>query len=159
MITREQALEALWAVETWLGDVAPESRKVLRQYIEQGAQPGADVVLTEDRVEWVVNDIAELGVKIGNQFFFLYKGHSLVYGQDSSDVIDGVAVNHDADPPIKHHWRPVFKREFGECCHPVNYEDLRQCGHPHKWGTVSLGDSDEWKPLPAAPQPQQEQTK
>lgn len=46
MITQQQALEALWAVETWLGDVAPESRKVLRQYIEQGAAPVADVVPT-----------------------------------------------------------------------------------------------------------------
>ena len=53
--------------------------------------------LTKDDVEWVVNDLAELGVKIGNQFFFLYKGRSYQGGNK---------------------WRYVGKREFGECCHP-----------------------------------------
>lgn len=42
-------------------------------------------------------------------------------------------------------WRPVFKREFGECVHPINHADYS------KIGTVSLDDSDEWKPLPPAP--------
>lgn len=93
--------------------------------------------LTEEQVEWVVNDNAELGVKIGNQFFFCYKGRSLVYGKDSRD---GVALHDDASPM---HWRPVFKREFGECIHPINYDNLELIG------TVSLQDSDDWKPLPA----------
>jgi hypothetical protein len=31
--------------------------------------------LSPDVVEWVVNDNAELGVKIGKQFFWLYKGN------------------------------------------------------------------------------------
>jgi hypothetical protein len=100
-------------------------------------------------VEWVVNDIAELGVKIGDQFFFLYKGYSLVYGDsefESERPKDGIAKHDDGTPM---HWRPVGKREFGECCHPVNYEDLRKCGQPHYIGTVRLDDSDEWKPLPA----------
>lgn len=87
--------------------------------------------LTDADVEWVTNDNAELGVKIGNQFFFLYKGHSLVYESGT----------HDDGTPMQ--WRHVFKREFGECCHPVNYSD------PTKWGTVSLSDSDEWKTLPS----------
>jgi hypothetical protein len=39
-------------------------------------------------------------------------------------------------------YRPVFKREFGECCHPINYED------PRMIGKVSLDDSDDWKPIP-----------
>lgn len=98
--------------------------------------------LRDEDVEWVVNDIAELGVKIGNQFFWLYKGHSLVYGtEDDPERKDGICL-HDNGKPM--HWRPVGKREFGECCHPVNYKD------PSQWGTVSLDDSDEWKPLPAA---------
>lgn len=91
--------------------------------------------------EWVVNDIAELGVKIGNRFFWLYKGESLVYGADAEDVKDGI-VQHDEGGDM--HWRPVFKREFGECAHPLNRAD------PTRIGTVSLDDSDEWKPLPAA---------
>jgi len=90
-------------------------------------------------VEWVVNQIAELGVKIGDQFFFCYKGHSLTYtGENGSDVV----LMENSDQPM--HWRPVFKREFGECVHPINYKDLT------KIGTVSLDDSDNWKPLPAA---------
>lgn len=58
-----------------------------------------NLVLEPDNVEWVVNDIAELGVKIGNQLFFMYKGHSLVYSKE-----DDVGMR----------WRPVYKREFGE---------------------------------------------
>lgn len=87
-------------------------------------------------VEWVVNDIAELGVKIGGQFFFLYKGSSLVY----DDPVHTDEGPNEGKPMM---WRPVFKREFGECCHPLNYDD------PRKIGTVSLDDSDEWKPLPS----------
>ena len=86
--------------------------------------------------EWVVNSLAELGVKIGERFYFLYKGESLVY-QDPSFVEE----DSDSDAPIK--WRPVGKREFGECCHPVNYDN------PSLIGTVSPDDSDEWAPLPA----------
>ena len=94
--------------------------------------PTANGHLTEDDVEWVVNDNAELGVKIGAQFFFLYKGESLVY----RDVL------HDDGRPMQ--WRPVKKREFGECCHPINHAD------PTRIGTVSLEDSDCWRPLPAS---------
>lgn len=97
-------------------------------------------MLTDKDVQWVVNDNAELGVKIGNQFFWMYKGRSLVYD-------DGL---HDDGTPM--HWRPVFKREFGECCHPVNYEDLRKCGYPHVIGQVSLDDDDEWQELPKSQQ-------
>lgn len=99
-------------------------------------------LLKQEQVEWVVNDIAELGVKIGDQFFWLYKGHSLIYGSDEDFGHDRGVCTHDNGTPM--HWRPVGKREFGECCHPVNYKE------PSKWGTVSLNDSDEWKPLPAA---------
>lgn len=98
--------------------------------------------LTADQVEWIVNDIAELGVKIGDQFFFLYKGRSLVYGDDPESQAAGVCLNSDTDPPTKHMWRPVFKWEFGECAHPINHQDYS------KIGTVSLDDSDEWQPLP-----------
>ena len=52
--------------------------------------------------EWIVNDLGELGVKIGDDFNFLYKGRSY----------DGGTM-----------WRPVYKREFGECCHPLDYKE------------------------------------
>jgi hypothetical protein len=99
-------------------------------------------VLKKEDVEWIVNDIAELGVKIGDQFFFCYKGRSLVYGDDDASRAAGVALNEDTEPPTQHMWRPIFMREFGECIHPLNYKD------PTKIGTVSLDDSDDWQPLP-----------
>jgi hypothetical protein len=83
--------------------------------------------LAADEVEWVVNNIAELGVKIGNQFFFLYKGRSLVY-------------RNDENPPIR--WRLVGKREFGECCHPPSLSMLT--------GTYDIDTGGDWKDLPAA---------
>lgn len=89
--------------------------------------------LTENDVEWITNDLAELGVKIGDQFFFLYKAHSLVYDSPSE---------YPEDSPTPRYWRHVFKREFGECAHPINYEN------PRLIGTVSLDDSDEWKVIP-----------
>lgn len=97
--------------------------------------------LTPDDVEWVVNDIAELGVKIGDQFFFLYKGESLVYGWLDPDPTKP-PLHDDGETPLQ--WRPVWKREFGECCHPINHENYALIG------TVSLDDDDCWQPIPAA---------
>lgn len=99
----------------------------------------APINLSADDVQWIVNDNAELGVKIGEQFFFCYKGHSLVYQSELHD--NGSQM----------YWRPVFKREFGECVHPVNWKEIREFGHEKTIGTVSLDDSDEWQPLPEPP--------
>lgn len=93
-------------------------------------------LLTEADVEWVVNSLGELGVKIGDQFFFLYKGRSFSYANDPTTETDDAGGRE----PIM--WRPVGKREFGECCHPINYDN------PKLNGTVSLNDGNEWKPLP-----------
>lgn len=99
-----------------------------------------------DDVEWIVNDNAELGVKIGDQFFFLYKGESLEYK-------DG---KHDDGTPIM--WRPVGKREFGECCHPVKFwkpgvaMPKRYRDELEYIPGLSFGkpeDSD-WRPMPQA---------
>ena len=54
------------------------------------------MALRSTDVEWIVNNEGELGVKVGDQFFFLYKGESLMYGNDMDQ------------------YRPVGKREFGE---------------------------------------------
>lgn len=96
-------------------------------------------VLSADAVEWVVNSLAELGVKIGDQFFFLYKGESLVYHEDDSDEFGA---------PLQ--WRHVGKREFGECCHPINDAD------PTRYGTVSTNDGRTWEPLPLTPRQPEE---
>lgn len=111
---------------------SPEARKWYKPYrCSACSEPRDEVTLSAEQVEWVVNDIAELGVKIGNQFFFLYKGYSLVYED----------TKHDDGSPM--HWRHVFKREFGECAHPINYQN------PTLIGTVSLADSEDWAPLPS----------
>ena len=57
-------------------------------------------MLKSSDVEWVVNNLGELGVKIGNQVFFCYKGESLQYSADPG--------NNDM------FYRPIGKREFGE---------------------------------------------
>lgn len=89
-------------------------------------------VLSEDDVQWIVNDLAELGVMIRGQAFFLYKGGSLVYED----------TKHEDGRPM--HYRTVGTREFGECCHPINHKDYSLKG------TVSLDDCDRWKLLPPA---------
>ena len=95
------------------------------------AQERAEPRLLRARdVQWITNDNAELGVKIGQQFFFLYKGDSLTYDE----------AQHDDGSPM--HWRTVGKREFGECAHPINHQDYS------KIGTVSLDDSDRWAVMP-----------
>lgn len=87
--------------------------------------------LNEGDVQWVVNDIAELGVSIGSKQFFLYKGQSYVGGRK---------------------YRRVGKREFGETQHPnLFYRD----GGRDRWykeaGLHSGIDSQdiyfEWKPI------------
>ena len=104
-------------------------------------------MLKDKQVEWVVNDISELGVKIGDQFFFMYKGRSLVYENGK----------HDNDEPMK--WRHIGKREFGECCHPWTAIELKQYGSLDRSRPVRLpetyigyhdGDQEEWYNLPTS---------
>lgn len=75
--------------------------------------------LTTDDVEWVVNEMGELGVKIGCQFFFLYKGYSYQGGEK---------------------YRPIGKREFGECCHPARQDQV-------KFPDYSAQDDEQWHPI------------
>lgn len=71
--------------------------------------------ISEDDVEWVVNDMSELGVKIGSRFFFLYKGDSLEYKEFEN-------AKHEDGTMMK--YRQVGKREFGECCYPLHLKVL-----------------------------------
>lgn len=52
-ITPQQAREALWAMSTWLGDAAPESRKLLAAFIDQAPEA------TGEPPEWQVEAIAK----------------------------------------------------------------------------------------------------
>ena len=83
-----------------------EKLKALRQLFVSTSS------ITANDVQWVVNDNAELGVKIGGKFYWLYKWESLEYKDQK----------HDDGTPIKD--RQVGKREFGECCHPLHLKRL-----------------------------------
>lgn len=113
-------------------------------------QPSGEVTDTEP--QWIVNDLGELGVKVGGRFFFLYKGDNIEYGANSSS--DGIALHDDGSPM---QYRIVGKREFGETCLPVKWvlqgrsEDRyheKLVYHPGlSFGKPEDGD---WKLLPAA---------
>lgn len=91
--------------------------------------------LNEDQVEWVINSLGELGVKIGEQFFFLYKGCSLAYTQTCEE---GVQLR----------WRLVGKREFGECCHPPRMNGMSAQQY---FSAPPVPDTEgTWSDLPAA---------
>lgn len=102
--------------------------------------------LTDADVEWVTNDNAELGVKIGDRFFFLYKGESLEYRTGLHD--DGIPMR----------WRHVYKREFGECCHP--WQTIkRHTGQdrlPEDFPSA-YGDSSDWNDLPRHLTPEEDE--
>jgi hypothetical protein len=82
--------------------------------------------LSPNQVEWVVNDIGELGVRINGTSFFFYKGESLVYTE-----------KHEDGSPMK--VRPVMKREFGEVCRPTHFKREK----PEQRYT----EGDGWTPL------------
>ncbi len=99
------------ALEKTISDLVDRNR-VLREETEHSNM--TRVVLREDDVEWVVNNLAELGVKVMGRYFFCYKGLSIEYTSDNN--------HNDHERPMK--VRRVFKREFGECVHPPELERL-----------------------------------
>lgn len=69
--------------------------------------------------QWIVNDLGELGVRVGDRFFFLYKGDNIEYGVDGiGEAENGIAIHEDGKP-MK--YRMVGKREFGETCWPLKW--------------------------------------
>lgn len=77
---------------------------------DTGAAETATPRLSAEDVKWVVNELGELGVKIGRQFFWLYKGMSIL--QETVDP---------SDPNGVKQYRRVGKREFGEVCRPPTW--------------------------------------
>lgn len=84
--------------------------------------------LRDADVEWIVNDLGELGVLITGQAFFMYKGESLRYDPSLKD---------DHAPT---QYRHVRKREFGESGPCSSSDDIR---------FITERDEDEWHKLPA----------
>jgi hypothetical protein len=62
--------------------------------------------LEENEVQWVVNNLGEVGVKVGDRIFFCYKGESFVYRSEETQISDQASV--------RLRWRTVGKRELGE---------------------------------------------
>ncbi|MCO1461179.1 hypothetical protein L0Y93_06025 [Burkholderia multivorans] len=131
----------------------PYEQEVLRSILAtHPGQPEPRTEVTDTEPQWIVNDLGELGVKVGGRFFFLYKGDNIEYGASSSR--DGIALHDDGSPM---QYRIVGKREFGETCLPVKWvlqgrsEDRyheKLVYHPGlSFGKPEDGD---WKLLPAA---------
>jgi len=94
-------------------------------------------------VNWVVNDLGELGVQINGRCFFLYKGDSIEYGTGTHD--DGTDML----------FRPVGKREFGETQWPMKWIERGRREERYTEPLVYIeGLSDgkpedgAWRPLP-----------
>lgn len=108
---------------------------------------------------WIVNDLGELGVKVNDRFFFLYKGDNIQYGDSPDSRKDGIALHDDGTPM---NYRIVGKREFGETCKPDSYyskgynktEKGRYTEPAIYTPGLSYGKPEDgkWMPLPAAPQ-------
>ena len=106
-----------------------------------------DLYLEEENVEWVVNNLGELGVKIGDNMFFYYKGRSLRYNPNE-DPLEGA----EGEGPIR--WRHVYKREFGECIHPPpkNQYSYNRGEIDRETGRYTFGPEEDWKDLPQIPE-------
>lgn len=92
--------------------------------------------ISEDDVEWVVNSIAELGVRVKGRYFFLYKGRSMEYeglSEEAARYLDPLRV------------RPVEENEFGVVCRPRK----RYREEMTLQGTYIRGEG--WVLLPPAP--------
>jgi len=100
---------------------------------------------------WIVNNLGELGVKVGCRFFFLYKGGNIEYGENDEGE---TALHGDGTPML---YRIVGKREFGETCWPLKW--VQQGRRETRYAVdlkyipgLSFGkpEDGDWKPLPVA---------
>lgn len=110
------------------------------------AVPQAVAVPEDAAPEWIVNDLGELGVRIGARFYFLYKGDNISYETGLHD---------DGTPML---WRPVGKREFGETCWPLAWviagkRESRYTQELAYYPGLSFGKPEDanWRPMPAIP--------
>lgn len=133
------------------GFEAAEAARRLRDALAQQPAPSAEA--GREVPQWIVNDLGELGVKIGERFFFLYKGGNIEYGSNDSRV--GIAL-HDDGTPMR--YRIVGNREFGETCGPLKWIEAgrREDRYTEELTYLpgrSFGNPEDgdWRDLPAAP--------
>ena len=120
-------------------DEFPKANELILQLATTTPQSSAPVV---GEPEWIVNDIGELGVKLGDRLFFLYKGDNIEYS----------GLHEDGSPML---YRTVGKHEFGEVCHPIAWI---QAGRSEDRYTVNLTyhpqlsfgkpEDGDWRPMP-----------
>jgi hypothetical protein len=82
-------------------------------------------LLKPEDVGWYVNHYGELGVKIGDRHFFMYKGRSLEYKKQMRV-------------------RRIGKREFGEVCYPPRWDGIGYYADELKPGGLPLEEEDKW---------------
>lgn len=144
--TRGKA-ELEWANATFIAAANPAAVLALIERLRaaEAALAAAKKPPHADDVEWIVNDMGELGVRVMGRCYFCYKGESLVYEH-------GI---HDGNEPILH--RNVGKREFGETVWPMAWIKAGRSEHRYKLELVytpglSFGPPDnpkhKWMPLP-----------
>lgn len=113
-------------------------KQKIKSFLRRKALEFMSNFIIDDDVEWIVNDLGELGVKVGNRHFFLYKGSSMEYTEDHME---------EDEPDL--HFRPVGKREFGEVCYPIPiWEDGRKPDDYSKDPRQSPEIRKTWKKLP-----------
>jgi hypothetical protein len=143
----DQLLDARRTAEYWKAEHNAANARIA----ELEAQIAAVAPAVDARPVWIVNDLGELGVKVGTRYFFLYKGDNIEYGADAKD---GIAL-HDDGTPMQ--YRIVGKREFGETCLPLSWvaNDRREDRYTvtltyHLGLSFGKPEDGDWRPLPAA---------
>ncbi len=114
------------------------------------------MTVDSDDVQWVVNDLGELGVCVDGRYFFLYKDRSIVYGAYEDSSKDGVAIHGDGSPMRV---RLLNNSEFGETCWPRVWLDAGRRTERYTVppllrvdSTIEHIEASQWRPLPAAPE-------
>ncbi len=130
MYDRPKMLEVLIALQRTIEHMDGYAQAYTMYAAPSPEETKPRIPLTAADVEWVMNDLTELGVKIGDQFFFLYKGESMTYD---------VPAKHEDGQRMR--WRHVGKREFGECCHPLDMGGASAARYVHS-------DGGNWKLMP-----------
>ncbi len=105
--------------------------------------PRQRVHIQDDNVKWIVNSFGELGVQVGNQKFFMYKGESLQYPTGRDDEGNEIL------------FRRIGKREFGETIWPSQWRERgrrepryrQQIDLPGLFGPQPDDSEFVWRPL------------